>query len=270
MLEMTCDVFEIGIGQALLLTNAIRPKSGRLWRHNEREVDGAEGISQLDSARAPEPGSFAPVVRGIEDLRSVLSLRQSLLMSRSEFLAFYRALPPSTYKSLMDPLALYNLTRDDRWTGVLFSRVRDQIGIVFQDGYGRSLQETFIEFSPRATGSPASGKSVLERDARFRGRVVPADRFLRAFDRLQPALQLQVVTDPSRLIIWGEDLVWIGIAAIVSDQSVAIAFEVRNESGSTVYEMSASEIAIEYLIAALNQIGGKPPLSSPEKEEGDR
>ena len=55
-------------------------------------------------------------------------------------------------------------------------------------------------------------------------------------------MQLQIVTDPSRLIVWGENLTWIAVAGIVSDQSVVIAFEVRGESGSTVYEMNASEI----------------------------
>ena len=270
LLETTCDFFEIGIGQVLLFTNPLRPRIGRLWQQSEKELGGAEGISQIDSARGIESAVNGPRVTGMEDLRAVLSIRSTLRMSRSDFLTFYRSLSPSAYKNLIDPLALYRLSRDKQWASVVFTRDREQISIVFQDEYDNMIQESFIAQTPPSMESSTVRGSILQDDPRFKGRVVPADLFYNAFDRLEPAMQLQVVTDPSRLIIWGENLVWIAISDVVAEQSVVIAFEVRGESGSAVYEMNASEIGVEYLIAAVNDLGATPRLSPPRNEEGSR
>ncbi|MBN1465547.1 hypothetical protein JXA02_07290, partial [candidate division KSB1 bacterium] len=86
--ELLFDIIEIGTGRLLLLSNPIRPQTGRLWEEDHKEQIG---LDELDSAQVVTmPATVGQSINNLEDLEAVLSIHHSMSMTREEFNEFYR------------------------------------------------------------------------------------------------------------------------------------------------------------------------------------
>jgi len=251
------DLVEIVIGEAMLRTNSLRPRVGRLWEAESQENEGLEIVSELPgpvSEPVPSPGD-------LDELLDLLALHPEIKLDRAAFLRFYNLLPPERAKSIIDPLRLYDLWRLEQWHSVLFRRSGDQLSLHFTDYNSNLLLDTFTDLTLWQRDS----RPVPERD----GRTVAAEIFYRAFDRLSRSFRLQIISDPLKLIQWGEGLVQVAISPFVENGSVVLIFEINTDYGERRVEMRASEMAVNYLIREINRTGMNPPIQAPS-QRGER
>ncbi len=258
--EIFFDVVEIAVGRLLLLTNPIRPRVGRLWEEDQKEQTG---IEELNAATETGQDVSAQPLRSLEDLQAVLSIRNSMSMTREEFKEFYKSIPIKQAKQILDPLDFIELDRTADWRNTQLSLSGNQLVIYFLDGYDEPIKQVHFAIDAGAEVVEEAGQSSLDQSEKFKGRVVAADVFFQAFDQLPRSFRLQIINDPYKLVQWGASLVRVGISLFIDDDGVEIIFEVKDETGVKHYSMYASEIAVEYLINELNAIEGAPKLQMP-------
>lgn len=266
--ESVFDIFEIAVGRLLLLSNTLRPQTGRLWDEDHKEK---LGIDELESL-ADKPEADAPLqqsLRSVEELEAVLSTRSSLSMNRDEFKTFYTALPINQAKKVLDPLNLLELDRNAEWQRAQLSLVGDQLVVYFLDGYDQSIQESHVMLHGPDEGAELSSDANLDGMEVFRDRIISAAVFYQAFDRLERSYRLQIVNDPYKLVQWGNSLQRVAISPVISGDGVEFVFEVKTENGVVLQSMFASEIAAGYLIQEINAIADSPQLKAPEKKDED-
>ncbi len=259
--EVWFDVIEIAVGRLLLLTNPLRPQTGRLWEEDHKEQAGISEVEEAVNREADSP-VLGPV-RTMADLENALRHQPSVSLTREEFLAFYRSLSPRRAKLLLDPLLLLELNRSENWRRTQVSQAGDQLVLHFLDGYDNLLQESYSPLTMQAESEASASEERLEDISRFAGRIVDADLFHRAFERLDRSLRLQIVNDPYKLVIWGADLMRVGIAGRADDEGVEFAFEVRTDSGTVVHSLHASDVAAAYLIQEMNALDPALNLEPP-------
>ncbi len=263
-LEGIFDIFEVAMGKYLLLTNALRPKIGRLWVEEDKDQKGVEEMSAIP-AELPTDSLYSGPLNSFENLRAVLAIKNKIMLSKNQFLQLYK-LDEKQAKTMIDPLALYDLERGSQWSSVQVKQDGNQIGIFFLNGYNQPITESFLNLTSEKP-SYRSDKSQLDKDPNFNMRIVPAEIFFAAFDRLSRYYRLQIIIDPYKLIQWMDSLTRVGISEFSSEGSVKLAFEVRMAGTLVIYKMMASEIAAGYLIAAINRSGYSPKLALPVARE---
>ncbi len=263
--EIFFHIVEIGVGQVLLLTNPLRPKTGRLWVEDQKEQ---LGIDELNSIRESEdePVVVDQQIHNFEELEAVLSTRSSLSMTRDEFKEFYRSLPIKEAKQLLDPLYLIELDRNPEWQRSQLSLSGDQLVLYLLDGYEKPIVETHVNLRYPEREDEFSSLSEFDQMPAFRGRIIPAAIFYKAFDQLPRMYRVQIVNDPYKLVQWGASLERVGISLYIESQGVEIIFEVIENQRTRLQRMYASEIAVGYLIKEVNAIDNSPKLQMPVKE----
>ena len=263
--EFMFDFVEIVLGEVMLLTNSQRPQTGRLWTEEEKDLNGQQQVIALQDSLPVDTLSVV-VVQTLEDLGFYLTQKPGITVTKKTFLTFYKNIPADIAKSIIDPLELYELSRNDVWMFTKFERTSLQTVTSFLDGFQREIKSVYVDnkilFQDEDTDL---SESKLENIPQYKDRVISADLFLKAFDSLNKSLKLQIINDPYKLIAWGDNLQWVGVSSQVIDGSVTFAFEVRSGAGTHVYEMNASELAAGYFIAQLNQIQSPPVMALPVK-----
>ena len=264
--ELFFDIFEIAMGRLLLFSNPIRPQTGRLWEEDLKEQLGLDELDSVKVDRADE--SIHQSINSLDDLEAVLSIRQSMSMTRVEFNEFYKKIPQNLSRQILDPLDLFTMNRNSEWHKTQLSLSGAQLVFHFLDGYEKPIRESHM-----ALRSPEEERIVsfseLEQMEKYRGRVVPATIFYQAFDQLPRAYQLQIVNDPYKLVQWENILQRVGLSLYVEKNGVEIMFEISEESRTKLQSMYASEMAIEYLIREINAIEDAPKLQTPYRRDFD-
>ncbi len=263
--EVRFDVVEIIIGRYMLLTNPLRPRVGRLWSEEKKDLSGLQQVSTLASEMKPDT-SFVNHITHFQQLQDVLSNQNVVVLSRDDFLAMYRSLSSTQAKKLINPLTLYDLSRNKNWVTVKFVLNNRQLAIYFLDGFEQPLFENYIDLQQFQSSATDQAASMLDEDARYAGRIVTAETFFNAFDRLPNVYRLQIINDPKKLIDWQAGLRRVGISAFAENGTVTLAFEVIQGNRIQIFEMQASEIAAGYLIQAINSLGVGAPLALPQSK----
>ncbi len=263
--EIFFHVIEIGVGQVLLLTNPIRPKTGRLWVEDQKEQLGIDELNSINESEE-EPVVIDQQIHNFEELEAVLSTRSSLSMTRDEFKEFYRSLPIKEAKQLLDPLYLIELDRNPEWQRSQLSLSGDQLVLYILDGYEKPIVETHVNLRYPERSENVTSLSELDQLEAFRGRIIPASIFYKAFDQLPRMYRVQIVNDPYKLVQWGASLERVGISLFVESDGVEIIFEVKENQRTRLQHMYASEIAAGYLIKEINAIDNSPKLQMPVKK----
>lgn len=262
--EAFFDVFEIAIGWMMLKTNEYRPKVGRLWKAEEKDQAGQSHVTTLIDSLSQIPTYFRKI-KNLDDLHSYLVFKSFLLLSTEEFITLYRSFPSNEATRLLDSVLLYDLMQDSNWRSIRLSSSDDKISLLFLDPYGQPILDAYAFVGDITDGT---GQGQLQNDLDFAVRIIPGRLFLVAYDGLDKNMQMQIINDPRLITRWRERLVQVGIAAKVQNGSVAIAIETLSGGGTEIAKLEASEIAINYLIQAINDLLPSDKLISlPEKEE---
>jgi len=264
--EFIFDFFEIGIGRFLLLTNSIRSKTGRLWVEEKKDVDATKIIDSL-RVSIKEDSLVYPKIYSVEDLHASLSLHQAMQLSKVSFKEFYRLLSGKQAQKIIDPLKFLDIDRNNEWQFVNFVLDGDELYVFFLDGYGKLLFENNLSFDNFYESSQTIKGSELDDAPQFKGRIIPAEVFFDAFEKLPKSYKLQIVNDPYKLVQWGDNLQRVAISSFVEESTVKIVFEVSMESRNQVYILNSSEIAAEYLIDSINGLKRGINLKFPIHQE---
>ncbi|MBN1480926.1 hypothetical protein EH223_00465 [candidate division KSB1 bacterium] len=264
--ELVFDIFEISMGYLLRLSNPIRPKTGRLWEEDHKEQVGLNELDSLSVQDAQDILNDQPL-QNLQDLEALLSIRHSMSMSRDEFNEFYKIIPKSQSKQIVDPLDLFAMNRNSEWQKTQLSLAGDQLVFYFLDGYEKPIRESHVYLRQDEEIEHKVSFSELAQLEKFRGRLVPASVFYQAFNQLPRGYQLQIVNDPYKLVQWEKSLETVGLSLFVEDNGVEIVFENKVDSRSTLQFMYASEIAVGYLIREINAIEDAPKLQTPIRRD---
>ncbi|HNR67891.1 MAG TPA: hypothetical protein PKN24_07575 [bacterium] len=264
VIEGFFDWIEIGMGEVMRLTNRFRPQIGRLWEEEAKDLSGEERVSQLLEGLPADSSATGAVLRDLGDLLGMLSLRQRQTIQRDEFLQFYRRLGQKEAQTLVGAEKLYSLFRNPEWQRVNFTLHGDQLAVLFVDGFERLLHETYVPVDSLYSVSESSyGFSTLVSDDRFAGRIVPAQVFYRAFDRLSAKQRQALLPDLYQLIEWGNDLKAVAISRVADFGRVELAFEVKRTDVLKTVIIDANAAAVSSLITKLNALGETAPLMMP-------
>ncbi len=264
--EALFDVAEILVGQAMKGTNSLRPKTGRLWVEEEKDLAGQQQVLSIVDSLSNHPFRSGPL-NSLEELTAYLHYKNRVLLPREDFLALYHALPDSEAARLVDADALAELMRSFAWQSTSLISSDGQMTLIFND----SNEQPLLVTQPIAPPTPPEAEQVmvsqLQQDGRYSGRLIEPAYFLAAYQRLPRRLQLQVINDPAFMEKKSEEWMMVAIAATLRDGSVALACEVREEQSSAVHTFQASELAIGYLIQEINVLRrDAEPLSLPRQE----
>ncbi|HPN34665.1 MAG TPA: hypothetical protein PK843_09130 [bacterium] len=263
--EALFDVAEILVGQVMKGTNALRPKTGRLWLEEEKDLAGQQQVLLIVDSLSNNPFRSGPL-NSLEELTAYLHYKNFLRLQREDFLSLYQALPDSDARRLVDAQALAALMSSSAWQSVNLISSDGQMTLIFNDSNNQPLLVT-QPFAPPPPEVEPSVTSQLQQDGRFSGRLVEPAHFLAAYQRLPRRLQLQVINDPAFMEKKAEEWVMVAIAASLRSGSVTLACEVREEQSSVIHTFQASELAIGYLIQEINVLRrGAEPLALPSKE----
>ncbi len=264
--EFIFDFFEIAMGRFLLLTNPIRPKTGRLWVEEKKDVDGNKIIDSL-TVSIKQDSVVAPKIYSIEDLHATLSLNQNFQLSKNAFKEFYKQLSVRQAQKIIDPLNFLEIDRNREWQFVNFALDGDELYIYFIDGFGKLLYEKNLVFDSFYESAQNISGSELDQIPQFKGRIIPADVFYDSFEKLPKQYKLQIMNDPYRLVQWGDNLQRVGVSSIIEEGTVKIGFEVSMGSRNQLYILNSSEIAIQYLIDKVNGLKKGIYLKFPVPQE---
>lgn len=140
----------------------------------------------------------------------------------------------------------------------------DQLQLLFIDPYGQPLYTSQIVL---LSAAELMQDSHLEDNPLYAGRTLPAPLFITALESLPQNLRLQVINDPQKWQEWRQRLIAAAIAPQTLHGSVTIALEFVQAGGVTVQELEASELAVEYLVNAINELSPDTRFRSPAKED---
>jgi hypothetical protein len=264
MLEGIFDIFEIMIGQVMLWTNDKRPKVGRLWTEEERDLNGQQqASSRIDSLRL-QP-AHQRYIRSLDDLAAYLAFKSDLTLPRDEFISLYRSLPPEDAGKLIDPIILRDLAQRGNWSSIKLTHGEEKMLLLFLDAYGQPLLDASVML---LTPADLAIPSNLEKNALYTDRIIAAPVFVAAYNSLPQRIQLQIVNDPQKWREWSVKLISAAIAPRMNHGTVMVALEVAEAGSASLHQVEASELAVGYLINAINDFLPKGSYDMPAKEGG--
>ncbi|NLP08899.1 hypothetical protein GX408_00740 [bacterium] len=264
--EALFDVAEILVGRVMKGTNALRPKTGRLWLEEEKDLAGQQQVISIVDSLSNHPFRSDPL-NSLDELAAYLHYKNRVLLPREDFLTLYQALPDSEARRLVDADVLAELMRSSAWQSTSLISSDGQMTLIFNDSNDQPLAATQPIAPPSPQETEPVAVSQLQQDDRYNGRLVDPAHFLAAYQRLPRRLQLQLINDPAFMEKKPEEWLMVAIDAHLRNGSVALACEVREEQSPVVYTFQASELAIGYLIQEINVLRrGARPLPLPRKE----
>ena len=263
ILEIFFNIIEVTIGQIMLWTNDKRPKIGRLWTEEERDRTGQQQAStRIDSLRMRPV--YERYIHSFDDLVAYVAFKTGFSLSRDEFLSLYRALPGEDAARLIDPLILQEFGQSNDWSSVKMTNQQDTLLILLLDPYGQPLFNTQVRL---ISEEEMMQESHLDENPNYANRTLPAPLFISAFETLPQNLRLQVINSPLKWQDWRQKLISAAIAPTVSHGSVLVALEITEAGSVVVHEMQASELAVGYLVKAINQINPDQRYEVPSREQ---
>jgi hypothetical protein len=268
--EGTFDILEITAGEWMRLTNAWRPRTGRLWEEESKDSAGRVQMEQWREQVVTSDSITETGIQSFDDLIALLSARRTIALKRDDFIKIYRSLSKEMAEKWIDPSTVYELSRNQDWSTVHFTLQSRQLGTLFLDRYRQYLYDRYVPLDFFFASLPESGFSVLETREPYAGRVVSASDFFSAFDHLAPELRRLLVPDMYQLIQWGDRLERVGISRYAVHDSVRLAFEIRLQNQVRTVEMKAPKTIVNSFISKLNTTGLNSPLMTViEKEDQD-
>jgi hypothetical protein len=265
--EIYFSIAEIGVGRIMLWTNPLRPKVGRLWQEEAKDEAGKNQVTNLVDSLSHTPFRSGPI-RTMDDLQALVKFKSRVVLTPRDFVTLYSALPDSQTRALIDPMLLTDLRRNDSWQSVSLTSDQGTLTCIFMDGYGQPLLVTHAGGQPEETATDSLHVSQLELDENFRSRLVPPELFVAAYERLPARWQLQIFNDPDKFTNIKDSLIAVAIAPIVENGAVCIACEVRRGISNQIITLQASEMAVQYLITAIQEMGQHEiELTMPRQQE---
>jgi len=265
--EIFFDLGEVVLGHLMQASNPFRPKVGRLWIEEEKDLAGQQQVTSIVDSLSNHPFRSGPI-HTLEDLAAYLNYKNRIVVSRDDFLNLYAALPDSEAQLLLDPLQLEALREDLSWQSTSLMSGEGQMTVIFNDSYGQPMLVTHPIGPVLPTILPENTlPSLLEADERYKDRTIKPPLFLAAYHHLPKRYQLQVINDPVFIARNPSDWVMIAIAPYVRNGSVTLICEIKQEGMNTLHTFQASELAIHYLIQAIAQLSDQQTKLTPPKRE---
>ena len=186
------------------------------------------------------------------------------MISRENFLSLYKTLPPRTAEKIINPMDLIDLDHQNEWHFARFVMDENELQIYLQDASGQVLYDSHPAKDILSQGNEAASyETTLQQFPEFADRIIPANTFNEAYERLSRAYRIQVINNPYKLIQWGDDLKNVAISKYSENGVVVIACEVISHNLNSVYRFEASEIAVSHLIVIINHISDDIQISQP-------
>lgn len=266
VIEGMFDVFEIGVGELVALTNPLRPRSGPVWK---REINDEVATQQLQEMLEESPARPQIVeILTFDGLLQNLEQQPELLISKKNFLKIYAQLPYRIAQQIISPYELLEFMRNPRWQINLIEKQGNDLAIYLLDGENQMLKNCHLSLNHLRGASlqDADQISLLENFEEFSGRIISRDDFLQAFNALPANLKVFVMNDPMQLIRWNDALRQVAISRYVVEGAVTIGFQIQTGISSTTVRYQASEIAAARLIEQINKIITDKYLAMPERK----
>ena len=229
----------------------------------KNDRSGSASVKEIEQNIIPSP-QFDYQPRDLADLLQILNNSGEIMLTRENFLAFYRRLSNDEAREIVEPLTLSKMMRNSQWKRSRIVGGQQNISVYFIDDSGELIMDSHpsrhvLEFAE----SIRQPGQRLESYAEFSGHIVNALTFYDAFEELSKILQLQIINNPYNLIRWGNDLVRVGISRYSDNAVVEIGFEVNVGGQTRIFMYQASEIAAGYLIQEINKLQPSNKLSLP-------
>ncbi len=268
-IEFTTDFVEIAVGSVLELTNPFRPRSGTIWDLYEKDRKANDQVKEISSA-IPERQMKIPEIKDLIQLREKLEQEEKLLIPAEKFLALYNQMPTRFSSKVISPFDLLKLTHSDKWIWTKLVKSENNINIYFFDGDKQLIMDTYPPLSVLYNVSETEREHRVSLDSLeiYKNRTFSREQFFEAFDNLSSnATKYQLINDPFQLIKWDKNIRRVGVSKYTtSNYTVNIAFEVNQGIYTEIYTFEASELAVGYFIAKLNELYPELNLDYPERK----
>jgi len=259
LIEPSFHILQRIVASYLIAINRYRPQSGSYWHRRSADFKVSENFLDIRLEQGRK-SRLATLAESFYDLYTIADSTAGLSLPVEKFMELYRRLPPDKAERIISPLDLLELIYEHSLQKCQVFRKGNQLRLVFIGLNDQPLWFTMIpDIFELAGGEPAAAVtakgSILEESEFYL--LSPAD-FFRAFDRLKPAIKLQIINNPFKLLNASGRLVRVGIAKNCSSGVCRVVFERLDKLGR-VHPMvfQARKVAVEYLLDSLENIFGQ-------------
>ena len=265
--EFTTDFVEIVLGKVIELTNPFRPKAGTIWEMNKKDQIANDELKEI-TKNIPSNKTELTRIENLKQLSDLLQAGQTVFISPEQFRNFYNQIPIHLSCDIISPFDLLKLSHSRKWIWTKITREENNLSFYFLDGDKQLLMDTYPPLTVLFNIPQANNLHSVSLDSmpKFKGRTISREQFFSAFDEFSNQRKLQLINNPYQLIKWENSIRKVGISRYATDNVVLIGFEINQNIYTEVYKFEASELAVNYLIARLNEIYPELYLEFPEKK----
>lgn len=266
-LEFMTDFVEIGLGEIVQWSNAIRPQKGPVWQRENHDKLATSTLATIIEEEPVVETQLTHISR-LNDIVFALETQPLIRISKTDFIRAYSQLQYATAQKIMSPYDLLLLIENIEWRSCQISKTESDLQFYFLDGENQLLTDAYLslEASRSARHIEAPRGTILDEIDEFHGRAVSGEQFLTAFNNLEMRTKIYLMNDPMQLIRWGDSLQKVAVSKYVIDGAVTIAFQIDTGVTSTITRYQASERAATRLLSEFNKILPDKYLAMPERK----
>ncbi len=265
-LEFSTDFVEIGLGKMMDLTNPLRPKVGTFWEKNKKDQLANDRLNEIAKNLPISNNDFSAMI-DLKQLGDLLEKEPSVLLSPEQFRNIYNQIPSRFAFDIISPFDFLKLSHSRKWAWTKISKGENSLSFYFLDGDKQLLMDTYPPLTILFNAPEANNLQLAKLDSMpmFQGRTFSREQFFAAFDELSDPVKLQLINNPYLLIKWEPNIRKVAISRYATQNVVLLGFEIVQNIYSEIYTFEASELAVNFLIARLNEIFPALGLAFPEK-----
>ncbi|WP_022667247.1 hypothetical protein [Desulfospira joergensenii] len=243
--EFRFDWCEKLLGAYLLSNNDSRPEKGAVWEAGHDTLDAFQSLTDIISRQETARQSVRDA-ESFAGLASSLGSGEWVIIEREEFQRFYRSLPPSAARKIIDPARLVWLLKGATVDRIFCEGGSRGIQIYFIDAQNRVVQQLDLDRESLSAlqQGPVPEKGYLEDLESFSGRIYPADEFFRAAFKLPPDMISDLIQEPELLLDQKGVIQRVGIWNQAENGNIRLGFEFEDQGETRVLFVQAREWAV--------------------------
>lgn len=239
--EIQTSFSEKLLGYYLYWQNNSRPKIGRMWEFQNKNISALGSIEEVvDNLK--EVKSQVRDISTFRDLFVLINKEGDLAVSRSQFFTLQENLPLELSEIFFPPDYLLYLFYNSGWDRTFFIKGDMEIEVLLVDSDNRVLKKTTVD-REQINLIKFIGETVvkpLNKIPEFKNRIYSVKEFFSGLQRMNEFSRSKILQDPDRFFKWGDRLKRVGISEFSRSGWIKIGYELENglKKETAIFELN--------------------------------
>ncbi len=251
--EMRFSFTEKLLGYYLFWQNDSRPKIGRMWEFQDKNIAALGSIEEV-VANLKEVKSQAMNISTFRELFHLIEKEGDIAISKNQFVLLQKNLPLELSEIFFSPMDVLSLFYSSSWDRTFFIKEGLEVEILLVDSSNRVLKKTTIDDEQikliKMMGEVI--KKPLDEVDEFKNRIYPVSEFFSRLQRMDEYSRSKVFQNPARLLDWGNKLKRVGISEFSRSGWIRIGYELEDALKKETVVFELNEFLIYEVMDYLN------------------